>query len=89
MSHHGEYLNELRKQFGTPETGPTGRYPMGKLNEDDEGEITIAVAADPKTQRIIIDLGKPVAWIGFTAEQAVELADVLTKKAWQARGISG
>ncbi len=97
MSHHSESPvgSETRRIFeeltGKPWSngaGPTGKYPRGKLSEDDSGEIAIAIAADPKTGTILIDFGKPTAWIGFTPRQAVELAEDLNRKAWELRGIS-
>jgi hypothetical protein len=43
---------------------PIPKYPRGKLCDDDEGQIQIAVAVkDGNT--LIIDFGKPVAWLGF------------------------
>lgn len=67
--------------------GATGKYPNGKLDEHDEGEIKIAIAADPANRCVRIDFGKPVAFIGFTPEQAREIADMLTEKAFECRGI--
>lgn len=59
--------DELRKGLGA-----TGRHPEGKLVKDDEGEIQIAVGnADGK---VVIEFGKPIAWIGFSPEQALDLA---------------
>lgn len=89
MAHHSSDLTELRKLFGSPEgLGPTGAHPEGHLTKDDEGEIKFAVAADPNTQTVILDFGKRIAWVGMTADQAIELADMLTKKAWLSRGIT-
>jgi hypothetical protein len=88
MAHHGTDSTFLRRLYvGIPETGGTGEYPRGKLTDEDEGQIKIAVAADPKTQTVLMDFGKPTAWIGFTAEEAVELAEILALKAWESRGI--
>ena len=89
MAHHSSELSEEVRALlrGKPETGPTGEYPHGKLTADDHGEIRIAIAADPERGVVIIEFGKPVAWIGFTPEQAVELADLIHRKAWEIRGI--
>lgn len=92
MAHHFEDLEKLevfRKALGLPEgLGATGQYPRGKLNDQDQGEIKIAIAADPATQTVLIDFGKPVAMIGFTAEQASDLAEMLHEKAMKLRGIT-
>ena len=57
-----------------PGLGPTGQYPYGKLNPDDEGEIRIAIAHDPHNRTVVIDFGKPVAWIGLPPQHAREFA---------------
>lgn len=61
--------------------GATGRYPEGKLGEHDEGEIAFAVAADPKNKKVLIDFGKPVAFLGMNPKQAIELGQMLIDKA--------
>ena len=55
--------------------GPTGDFPEGKLNANDEGEIQIAVGHSDGN--VVIDFGKPVAWIGVGPDQADQLADVI------------
>jgi len=97
MAHHGSApLNdsELAKLFGqrSPELdveqalgklGATGKFPEGKLTDRDEGEIRIAIGQ--RDGKIVIDFGQPTAWIGFTADQADDLANVLHKHATEAR----
>jgi hypothetical protein len=88
MAHHGDDIDTIRKFLGLQDgLGATGRFPQGQLNPDDEGEIRVAVAADPKQQKVIIDFGKRVAWIGFDAAQATELGELLIAKAMECRGI--
>jgi hypothetical protein len=94
--HHGDELEELRRQkelkelLGPPfGLGATGRFPEGKLNADDEGEIAVGIAADRKNRKVVVDFGKPVAWIGFSPEQATELGEMLIAKGMEARGIEG
>ena len=48
--------------------GPTGQFPEGRLNQDDEGEIAIAICADHGN--VVIQFGKPVAWLAMPPEQA-------------------
>ena len=60
-------------------SGATGRFPEGQLNSNDEGEIRIAVGH--QDGKVIIDFGKPTAWIGFTSEQARLLAKSLVDHA--------
>lgn len=52
--------------------GPTGNFPQGKLNSNDEGELALGITHDKG--KVIIDFGKPVAWIGFDPKQAKEIA---------------
>lgn len=58
------------------------KYPRGKFNKDDEGQIAFRVGVRDKT--VILDFGKPVAWIGMPADAAVELAMTLLKRAREA-----
>lgn len=86
LSHHGSerMSQQLRDIMGL---GATGNYPNGKLDEHDEGEIKIAITADTANKIVSVDFGKSVTWIGFTPDQARELADMLTDKAFECRGI--
>lgn len=55
--------------------GATGRFPQGKLNKDDEGEIRLAIGHE--NGKVIIDFGKPVAWIGMNPQEAIEFAAMI------------
>ena len=59
--------------------GATGRFPQGKANKRDEGEIQFAVGI--KDGVVVMDFGKPVAWIGFDPEAARNVATLLKKHA--------
>jgi hypothetical protein len=59
--------------------GATGKFPNGKLTDSDEGEIQFQIGSKDGT--IIIDFGKPVAWLGVQKEQAIEIAKALCKHA--------
>lgn len=77
MSHHANegYLpEEIRKQLGA-----TGEFPEGKVTKEDEGEIRLAIGS--KTGTVFIEFGKPVAWIGFTPQQAKQIALTLLEHA--------
>ena len=90
MAHHNFDPKILRHLSGGDDLGlgATGRFPEGQLCVHDEGEIRFAIAADPKNGKVLIDFGKPVHSLGLTTEQAIELAEMLTAKAWAARGIT-
>lgn len=64
--------------------GPTGKFPRGKLTERDEGETRIAIGSS--NGAVVMDFGKPTAWIGFTPEQADEIAESLREHARSLRG---
>ena len=80
-------LSRAKKLLHDEQLGATGQYPHGKLCPQDEGEIKIAIAADPKNQVVLIDFGKPVASIGFTPKEAHDIANMLIEKAFACRGI--
>lgn len=93
MAHHSDEINDtyIRDLFqkSIPMAAPigsTGRFPLGKLSESDEGELQFGIAADPVKNKVVINFGKPVAWIGFTAEQAEQIAESLLEKARLIRG---
>ena len=93
MSHHsngpfademwseGQSRAEFERAFG--KLGATGQFPRGKLTENDEGEIRIAIGQ--KDGKVLIDFGKPVAWIGFSAEEAEQIATTLREHAIECR----
>ena len=66
--------------------GATGRFPQGKLCNEDEGEIKIGITCDISTATVMIAFGKPVEMIGFTADQAVDLANLILARADEVRG---
>lgn len=90
MAHHSDkqwiyneqwqkMLEENENRINKLRLGSTGLFPEGKLNEDDEGEIAIAIMII--NNKIIIDFGKQIHWIGFTKEQAEQIGYSLIKKA--------
>ena len=86
--HHGsddEDVKRLREQMlrelseAGHKLGETGKYPSGKLTPKDEGEICFAVGS--AEGKVVIDWGKPVAWVGMDRNQAIDLANLLKKHA--------
>jgi hypothetical protein len=59
--------------------GPTGDFPHGRLNDDDEGGIQIAISRENGVVRI--DFGEPTAWIGLPPALALEFAATIAKHA--------
>ena len=62
--------------------GETGKFPRGKLNEHDEGEIQFGVTAHGGT--VILAFGKEVAWLGMPPQVARQLARTLIERADEA-----
>lgn len=60
--------------------GATGKFPQGSYGRHDEGELRMGVARD-NYGNVRMDFGKPVAWMAFPPEQAIELAKLLLKHA--------
>lgn len=60
--------------------GPTGEFPEGKLNKDDEGALVIGITYDQKDNLVIIDFGSPVKWFGMRPTQAVEFANTILRR---------
>ncbi len=89
MSHHSyEDLSQgMKEALGLPDDlGATGKFPMGKLNDDDEGEIKIAIGH--QDGKVVLDFGTPIHWIGFTPSQAIEIVEALRDHAFAAKGIT-
>jgi hypothetical protein len=84
MSHHASDFSDemkLSSEFGDFALGATGNFPRGKIDRLDEGEICFAIAADHKTDTVLINFGKQVVWLGMTADEAIEIANSLRDKA--------
>lgn len=73
-------LNAMMKQEAASQGfGATGKFPDGKLTENDEGELFFGVTA--YHGQVILNFGKPVQSCGFSPTQARELALALRKRA--------
>lgn len=84
MSHHSGnnfYDKDTHDFFKNLKLGATGRFPDGKLDANDEGELRIGVTV--KDEKVVLAFGKPVEWIGFTREQAIQLGQNLIDRARQ------
>ena len=55
--------------------GPTGDFPLGKLNEDDEGALNCAISQENGCVRI--DFGKPIAWLAMPPDLAFDFATTI------------
>jgi hypothetical protein len=60
--------------------GPTGDFPRGKLNAEDEGGLQIGIAKDHDGV-IVINFGTEVSWIGLDQASAISFAKHILKHA--------
>lgn len=73
---------QKRDVAGQP-LGATGQFPDGKLVHEDEGELRLGVAHDQ--DNVIINFGKPVAWLALPPVEAKAFAAMILKHAEQVR----
>lgn len=59
--------------------GATGKFPEGKLNKYDKGELRLAISKENNNVRI--DFGKSISWLAFPKEDALALGNLLIKHA--------
>lgn len=78
MSHHSSSPEDEARMHAAMQK-LLGEYPDGKLRQDDEGAIAVAIGHE--RGRVTIQFPKPVAWIGFTPEEAIEIAETLVEHA--------
>ena len=72
------------KRRNKPRFGATKKFPQGKINKDDEGEIQFGVRHDHA--HVILDFGKQVTWLGMDPGLARQLGALLIKHADQVEG---
>lgn len=82
MSHHGNDDPARRAAMSEAMKSLMGEYPNGRLNENDAGAVAMAVSTEGSIVRL--DFPKPVMWVGFTGDQAMQLAQDLMRHARRA-----
>lgn len=60
--------------------GATGKFPQGKLYEDDEGELAVAISTDKQKGLLLLNFGKSISWLAMRKEEAQALIDMLNEK---------
>lgn len=73
------------KPWNKREFGASGQFPQGKLNDDDEGELRLGITYDKLTGVVMVNFGKPVAWLGLPPPEAREFAQKILWHAGKAR----
>lgn len=66
----------------TDQPGPTGEYPDGQLNANDQGETVVKVQV--RHGLVFMEFGSAIAWTAMKPEQALRLAILLSKNAKEA-----
>ena len=61
--------------------GPTRKFPFGKVDATDEGELRMGMYADHRAGIVRLEFGKAIAWVGLPSQQARELGQLLIEKA--------
>ena len=87
--HHGSndpkltpQMEEIMRRFDDQVNDRARRaYSQGRINNMDDGDISLAIATDHKHKVIRIDFGKDVQWLAFGAKDAVDLAKQLIARA--------
>lgn len=78
---------EAEKKSLEEALGPTGEFPAGKIVPHDEGGLMFGITTSQG--RVVLDFGKPIRSIGFTRNDALDLARILKTKAKQLPPIIG
>ena len=71
--HHFSGDEEVIQRFidqGERKAAPS--FPLGKMNEQDEGELAFAIAIDERNMVIKIDFNKPATWFAMELEPALK-----------------
>jgi hypothetical protein len=63
--------------------GATGDFPQGKLNDDDEGGLRIAISTDQGN--VAVYFGTPVSWFALPPDAALDMAEALRHHAMELR----
>ena len=86
MSHHGNddlsQLSPILKELRDHQRKLAGSFPDGKLSDQDEGALMLAVTTMGK--RVVITFPAPTQWLGMTGDQAAEMGILLIQRAKEA-----
>lgn len=66
--------------------GPTGRYPEGKQNEFDEGELKVALVVNREQMLVELHFGKSVSWLSVGPDGARQIALAMLRAASELDG---
>ena len=72
-----EIEKEMKRRNEEIGVGATGKFPQGKIDPDDEGELRVAITREG--DNVILNFGKPVAWLALPKDQVRGLISLLMK----------
>jgi len=73
----GKIMEELTRRLKES----FGEFPHGRLNAQDEGAIPLGISH--QNGKVVMQFARNLNWIGFTPEQAIEIAEILIQHARQ------
>jgi|HubBroStandDraft_4_1064222.scaffolds.fasta_scaffold510776_2 hypothetical protein len=76
--HFEKFFESAKTDFGS---GPTGKFPEGKIHPTDKGQLSMAIGH--KDGKVFIHFGVPTDWIGFSKQDALNLANCIIEHAAQ------
>lgn len=79
LSHHSSpEEEEATRRFVDQILGKAQEhFAEGRLNKQDQGDLSFAIASDKKNGVVLMHFGKPVVWAGLTKQEALRMADLL------------
>ena len=78
MSHHGNNPEQEQELSATMKK-LFGEFPNGRLNENDQGAVAVAIGHE--NGAVTMQFPRNLNWIGFTPDQAVDIAQTLIEHA--------
>lgn len=93
VQHHGDYdrqrqLELIRRFHEQAEEKYRRTFPDGRINSEDDGDLTYMITTDDRHRTIVIKFAHPTEWIGLDVGAATELRDQLTERILVLRGIT-
>jgi hypothetical protein len=63
------------------DSGPTGKFPQGRIHPTDEGELRFVLITDKKRNVIVFEFGKSVKWFALDKAVARTLGNAIFERA--------
>lgn len=82
MSHHGNDEDAFRRMNSALDAmfkESYGEFPNGRLSKDDQGAIPVGIGH--QDGKVVMSFPRNLNWIGFTADQAIDIANSLIEHA--------